>query len=169
LRVHLAQHCVDKVGSVTLQFDKAPPSVALLGATHAPPEERLHVYGEQRCLVAPILEQLTGFGHARQHVARVRADACEQRQLLGAHENVHRVDLQQTDLVEDAAHMAAIDATSGARRCEALRGQRDSARLIGAQAYGPRDRCAAQPAICWRMMLSALPALNQAICSGLKV
>ena len=40
----------------------------------------------------------------------MRAEPREQRQLLRAHEDVHRVDLDQPDAVEHPAHVAAVDA-----------------------------------------------------------
>ena len=53
-------------------------------------------------------------------VARVGAEAREQRQLLGAHQHVDRVDLDQADAVEHPSHVAPVDPSGGAAVAEAL-------------------------------------------------
>ena len=75
--------------------------------------------------VGPVLEQLAVVDGVGEHRARVRAEAGEQRQLLAAHEHVHRVDLDHVDAVEHLAQVAAVDASGSVagRRTPGRRGR----------------------------------------------
>ncbi len=83
-----------------------------------------------RGLVDPVFEQLAGRGGIGDQRSGMRPEAGEQRQFLAAHQDVDRIDLDQTDPVEDLAQMSPIDPPSRAPIGEALGAQRDSPRLL---------------------------------------
>ena len=66
--------------------------------------------------------------------ARVRPEPGEQRQLVAAHEHVHRVDLDEADLVEHPSQVSTVDAAGRARLGKALGGEGRAARRIRRQA-----------------------------------
>src|SRR3712207_9520088 len=83
---------------------RRPPRSTLFPYTtlfrsHPPAEQRLQLDGDQRRLVPPELEQLTGgaVGGPLQQPGRVRAQAAVERHEVGALEHVDRVDLEQVD------------------------------------------------------------------------
>ena len=81
--------------------------------------------------VAPVLEQLPRPRRVGDERAWVRAETSEERQLLAAHENVDRVDLDQPDPVEHPSQVAAVDAADRTPIGETLGGEGHPARLIG--------------------------------------
>ena len=76
--------------------------------------------------MAPVLEQLAVRDHPGEQVAAVRAEPREERQLLRAHDDVHRVDLDQPDASEHPAHVTPVDPPGRTGNAEALRAQRDA-------------------------------------------
>ena len=118
-------HLLDEAGAPLAQRPVAPPLVI---AGHLPAMEVIVGHVDVRRLVHPVLEHLAGLGGIGDHGARVRAESGEQRQLLAAHQDVDRVDLDQTHPIEHAAEVTTIDAPLRARVGEALRGERDAAR-----------------------------------------
>jgi hypothetical protein len=71
-------------------------------------------------------------------VARVRSESGEEGQLLRPDEDVDGVDLDDTDPLKDAAHVAAVDAAAGPRVDETLGGERDPARRRSTQTFRGR-------------------------------
>ena len=86
---------------------------------------------QQRRLVRPELEQsalaLAPPGEAIEKVAVVVAQPREQRQVMGARQDVDRIDLQQAQPIDRALDVAGVGGARGTRRAEALRGERDAA------------------------------------------
>ena len=66
-------------------------------------------------------------------LARVWAKPRERRQVVGAGEDVDRVELQQADVVEHSAQVAAVDPPRRSPPGEPLRRQRGRSRLFSAQ------------------------------------
>ena len=61
--------------------------------------------------MGPVLEDLTVGRGLREQLAEMRSEPGEQRHLLAPDEDVDRVDLDDADLGEHAAEVAAIDAS----------------------------------------------------------
>ena len=105
------------------------------GAAHAPAHQRLHVERQQRRLMRPVFEQrppgAAGEGALVERVAGIGADAAEHRQIVRAHQHVHRIDLQQPHARDHRRDPAPLRGTIGAAAAKALRGKRDAARLFG--------------------------------------
>ncbi len=117
---HLGEHHVEDGALVRGQ---GPCHLAAAMAIHPPAPQR-QVGGRQDARhVRPVLEQLAGRHRVGDERARVRPEAGEQRQLVAAHEHVHRIDLDDADLVEHAPQVSAVDAAGGPRLGEALRGE----------------------------------------------
>jgi hypothetical protein len=87
------------------------------------------VDGDVRCLVTPVFEQLAIGRGLRQQVPWVGTEAGEQRQLLGAHQDIHRVDLDEPHAIENPPRVTAIDPGVRSRVGEALRRESDPPRL----------------------------------------
>ena len=122
LRHHLV-HGLDVAGPLLAHADHAAPR-PLRRSRHLPAEQPVVLDRDVRRLVAPVLEQLAVGRRSREQVPRVRTEAGEQRQLLRAHEDVHRVDLDEPDPVHHPPQVAAVHPAGRARVGEALRGQR---------------------------------------------
>ena len=136
----LLVHRLDVVRTFRGQPDQTVPTRGLRARRlHAPPEQREELDRQQRRLVAPVLEQLAVLDHAGEQVAPVRAEPREERQLLRAHDDVDRVDLDQPDPAEHPAHVAPVDAAQSDGHAESLRTQRDAARR-GRPKAPPRSR-----------------------------
>jgi hypothetical protein len=106
------------------------------GARHAPAQQRLEGDRKQRRLVPPVLEQppRRRVRGAVEQRGVVRAEPTEQRQVVRALKDVHRVDLEQRDAVEHASQRPAVRRAVPRRVREALRRQRDAAGLRGGEA-----------------------------------
>src|ERR1700722_15623851 len=93
--------------------------------------------------MCPVLEELPSNGTGRvrrelvERIARIRGKAREQRHVVAAAEDVHRIDLQDADTGQDPANMARIDPSGRAWVGEALGTERDPASLALRQ---PRQR-----------------------------
>lgn len=72
-------------------------------------------------------------GEPVERLARVGAEAREGRQVVGAGEDVYRVELQQADVADQPAQVARVDPAARAGAGEALRRQRRRPRLPQAQ------------------------------------
>ena len=64
---------------------------------------------------------------------------------MGPAEDVDRVELEQAQLADDLADVPGVDPAGGARRGEALRGQRDPAGGGGGEAVGGGRRGGQRP------------------------
>ncbi len=127
---HVLVDRLDVVGTLGHQLPERRPAVRL---THPPPVEVVLVGRNQAGLVHPVLEQLAGGTGVVDQRARVRAEPGEQRQLLAANQHVDRVDLDQSDPVEQASEVAPIDTPGRPPVGEALCSERDPARLCTRQ------------------------------------
>src|SRR5260221_14784608 len=87
----------------------------------------MHCDGHERSQVGPVLEDLAISRHAREQVTAVRPETGPERQLLRTHDHIDRVDLHHTDVLEQPADVAAVDAPRGAGGREALGSERDPA------------------------------------------
>ena len=87
------------------------------------------VDGDVRRLVSPVLEQLAIGRGLRQQVPWMGTEPGEQRQFLGAHQDIHRVDLDQPHAIENPPQVTAIDPSVRSRVGEALRRESDPPRL----------------------------------------
>jgi len=90
--------------------------------------------------VPPVLEQLARrpVGHPVQQSARVGAEAAVQRQVVRAHQNIDRVELELADAAEHPAKVPDVDRPGRARVGEALRGEGDPADLRGRERFHRR-------------------------------
>lgn len=99
-------------------------------ARHSPSKQRVEPNGQERRFVTPILED-----RARRLVTQpielahvVRAEPAERWQVVRSREDVHRIDLDDTDLLDELSH--------GRRwRRETLRCDRERARLFEGQLH----------------------------------
>jgi hypothetical protein len=80
----------------------------------------------------------------------------EQRQLVAAHQHVHRVDLEQADPVEHPTQVAPVDAPGRAWVGEALGGEGDPLRLR----VGEGDRHATAPSMTEIVTECCVPAIE---------
>ena len=136
----LGHHLVDGL-DIARAFRAHPGDAAprVLGGTgHLPTEQRMLRGRDVRGLVAPVLEELAGGGGLRQEVAGMGPEAGEEGQLLGPHQHVDGVDLDQPDPVEHAPQVAAIDPALRARVGEALGSERHPACLREGERQGRR-------------------------------
>ena len=76
----------------------------------------------------PFRKQLSLLCRIRDQRPRMRTEACEERQLLAANQDVDRVDLDQPHAIERATEVPPIDAALRPRVGEALRAECDAAR-----------------------------------------
>jgi hypothetical protein len=127
---HLVQHPSDELGLLGHDPDHAAPGEVPC-PRHPPAEQRLQIHPDQRRLVAPELEQLPrrAVGRPLQQRRRIRPQAAVERQEVGALQHVHRIHLDQVQPAQHAAQVAHVGRATGRRVGEALRGQRDAARL----------------------------------------
>jgi hypothetical protein len=111
---------------------KLPPhALAAKRASLAPAQQWLAVDGQKRRLVPPVFEEaLRSRGrHRVEEGAIVRTQAREERQVLGAHEDVHTVDLKQAEPADGLAQLRRTDVLMATPCVEALRRERDAASL----------------------------------------
>jgi hypothetical protein len=114
------------LGTFPIQPGETPPNAFTpLRLGHPEAQQRLVLDRQERCLVTPILEELTIRRHSRDEISLMGSKASEQRQLLAAHDHVDGVDLHESDASEDPSGMTAIDAAGRSRIGKSLRGQRD--------------------------------------------
>ena len=128
---HLAEDGRDVAGSVALDaVDIAPPSITQVDPCASAKRVRRH--GHQAGGVAPVLEQLAvPLGALLDQRPRIGTEPGEGGQLVGPDQGVDRIDLDEADPIDQAAQVAAADATRGPCLGEALRGQRDAPRGRG--------------------------------------
>ena len=88
--------------------------------------------------MGPVLEHLPRAPQPGiQHSAVIAPQPGEEGHVVGATEDVHRVELDQTDSVHHPAEVPHVDPASGGRVVEALGGQGETASLIdGEGAHG---------------------------------
>jgi hypothetical protein len=86
--------------------------------------------------VAPILEYLTLLRRLRDRGSIVCPEPREQRQLLTAYEDVHRVDLDDAELLEDVDDMSLRGRRRSVDQAKTLRGTGKSTRFDDAQRIG---------------------------------
>ena len=95
---------------------------------HAPPEERMERERQERRLVGPVLEEpslsRTSPRGAVEDGSVVAAEPGESRQIVGAGEHVHAVNLVEAQTLDGAAEVAIVDPRC-ARLPEPLRTQGD--------------------------------------------
>ncbi len=98
-------------------------------------------------------------------VARVDAQPGEQRELLAAHQDVDRIDLDETHAIEHPAQVPTVDPTGGPRFGEALGPQRDPPGLGDGQGDGHSAvaAIAGQPKRLGGSSAAAMAALGGAI------
>ena len=87
--------------------------------------------------MARVLEELVTL--VRELVERaqgIRTEARERGHVLRAHEHVDGIDLEAVDARGDATNVGACRCARRARRTEALRGEREPARLCGRKLCG---------------------------------
>ena len=79
-------------------------ALAARGIGHAPAQERVQGKGQEACLVRPVFEQRPFTGRKGAGIEGgvvVRAGARKKRQVMGAHQDVDGVHLQQVEAVDD--------------------------------------------------------------------
>ena len=124
---HLGMDALDDVRVLFRHSPKTrPPDESRV---HLPPEPRQRLDGKQRCLVRPVFEELTIVEHLRKKIARVRAQAGEQRQLLGTCEHIDGVDLDEPHAIDHLAHVTSVHPTRRTRFTEPLGRQRHAPHL----------------------------------------
>ena len=98
---------------------------------HPPAQIGIQPHGQQRRLVSPVFEQLAGppVGDRVQQRRRIGPEPAVERQVVGALQDVDRVDLQQPGPAKHPAQVPAVGRAAGPRVGEALGGQRDPACL----------------------------------------
>ena len=95
-----------------LAAEPGKPAIGALAALrplHAPAEERMQVEPDQRRLVAPILEGfplLAVIGGLFEKAPVIGADAREERHVMGPHQHIDRIDLEQVRALQDTAQVA---------------------------------------------------------------
>jgi hypothetical protein len=91
------EHLGDELRALALHPHRGAPALfERLGPRHPPAQQRVQVDRQQRGLVPPVLEQLAApEGQVGDQPGVVRPEPAEQRQVVGALEDVDRVDLQQ--------------------------------------------------------------------------
>ena len=99
--LHFAQDGVDERGFLACDLGHAAPrSFAARRARHAPAKQRMQGQRDERCFMAPILEEFAPAFLPHQPFEQldiVRAQPREQREVVRPHDHVDRVDLHQTD------------------------------------------------------------------------
>ena len=106
----------------------AAPRVALAGARHVPPKQRVQPHRNQRRLVAPVLEQLPVLvRHVVEELLVIGAQPGERRHVMRALERIHGVDLDQPHAVDHAPKVPPVHLPGGLGIGEPLRGERDPA------------------------------------------
>ena len=127
----------------------APSRLAAIGPRHPPAEQRVQLARNQRGFVRPIFEQAplaprTPGGGVEQRTV-IGAHPRKGRQIVRPHQHIDAVDLVQPEAIDRAPQLALID-NCRARLAEALRPQRDAARLGKGDSLGQRRpiRLAAQ-------------------------
>ena len=132
-RANLGQHRFAEFRALPAEPSNAGPDAhASTRALHSPAQERLQLDGQKGSLVTPVLEQrssLIRVGHPVEQRGLVRPEPREAGQIVRAHEHVDRVDLDQAEPAHHADEVVRARRSSRPRRREALRGQRDAARL----------------------------------------
>ena len=127
---HLGQDGLDERRLLGGEAGQPRPRVPGCRPGHSPAHQRVGLHREERLLVRPVLEQgALLVGKPFQHVPRVGAEPGEQRQVVGPHQHVDRVDLEQPDPPQDPAHVAGVDPARRPPVGEPLGGQRHPARL----------------------------------------
>ena len=125
-----------------LQFDEDAVDVLLIllhpasmarpchPCVHNVAQQRVALHGHERRLVGPrLVELLSLVDGVVQERVRIGPQPREERHVVGAHQDVDRVDLKQADAIEHPAQVADIDAAARPRVNEALGRERDPARL----------------------------------------
>ena len=126
----------DELGMLVFDPDEALPGVVVL---HPPAQERLEPGVDQRGDVAPVLEHLVVVVDQRVEQRRVvRAEPREERQVLGAGQHVDRVELDETEAVDDPPEVSPVDPARRAGSVETVGPDGEPARLGGRQRRGGR-------------------------------
>ena len=107
---------LDVAGALLVHPHQPAPRRPFRGPGHLPAEQVVLVDGDVRRLVSPVLEQLAIGRGLRQQVPWMGTEAGEQRQFLGAHQDVHRVDLDEPHAIENPPQVTAIDPSVRSRR-----------------------------------------------------
>ena len=117
-------HLLDVTGILCRQLLDAPPRPERF---HAPAEQSVLVRWDQRSHVPPVFEDLAAaYGESIQRVRAVRTDPGEHGKVVAARDDVHRIQLQQTDVVHDPTKVPHVDPSLGSRATEALRADCDA-------------------------------------------
>ncbi len=135
------EHLVEELRAAVAETVDAVP---LVGPIHAPAEQAVLRARRDRRHVRPVLEQLAVVEGGGEHRPGVRAEASEQRQLLAAHEHVHRVDLDDPDAAEHPAQVAPVDAPRRPALGQALGGDGHAPGIAGRQLDHASPRRASQ-------------------------
>jgi hypothetical protein len=146
----LVQRLVHQVAALMQEpGDPLPRADALAGVVHPPPHEGLGLDRHERGLMAPVLEQPGPFPPRQvfKGLARIGAEAREERQVVRPDEHVDRVDLQNAEAADHPQQVVAADRACGARSREALGAQGDAPRLGGGDlGHAAQDRALNAPA-----------------------
>ncbi len=126
---------VDVVAPLAREVGQALPGVARTGPVHAPAEQGLHLHRQQRGLMPPVFEQagLLAPRLGLQQFARIGAQAREGRQVVGAGDHIHRVDLDRPQPLGQLAKLPPANLALRPRVREPLGGQGDAPGLAGGE------------------------------------
>ena len=127
------------------ELDKPLPGLPGSRSRLVPTHKRFVLDGHQRGLVTPGLEPfVVSIRNPVEQGGVIGAEPGEEGQVLRAHDDRHRVELQQADTTHHPPDMTPIDVAGGARVSKPLRRQRDASRLRCRERPGHAPRCRAR-------------------------